>query len=139
MIRTTSLGVAATVLLGGSALAHTFAGWPEVERSLRAASVSPDIVGGTAAGWTFGSLAMAVFATIVGAATSDARRGRFRALPCLSIGIAYVGFGALGYWLRHGKPHFLGFFALGLLILGFTASARSKGRLPAPGAAVETT
>lgn len=68
------------VLLAGifmmlSAIAHGGFGWPPLRGRLSSAGVGEDLVGALAAGWFFGSAAMAAFGAVVLTSGLRLRRG----------------------------------------------------------------
>ena len=58
-------GLAVALLLLASAWAHGALGWPTFAEALAGASVGPDVVGGLAVGWYFGSVSMLAFGLVV--------------------------------------------------------------------------
>jgi hypothetical protein len=111
------LGLLGGLLLLASSLAHAGLGWPAMRAALEAAGAPPELRGGLAVGWLFGSVAMAAFGVIVVSIALAALRGsRASRLPAAVIGIAYASFGAWAFLARGGNPHFLGFVAIGALV-----------------------
>ena len=106
----------AGVLMMLSALAHGGLGWPSMRTALESAGAGDDLVGALAAGWYFGSVAMAVFGAIVFTSGLRLRRGDSSGvLPVRLIATGYVLFGLAAFAARHFIPHFLLFVLTGLL------------------------
>jgi hypothetical protein len=124
-----ALAVSTGVLLIASSFAHAFLGWPQLAPVLNASSVPTNVIGGLAAGWYFGSVAMFAFGAI--ALTTSLTRFPQPAHYLGIIGGSYILFGAVAYVLRDFNTHFLGFVAIGVLA---AAGAFLSRKLPAAGA-----
>ena len=112
------LGIVAGALILLSALAHAFLGWPAMAAALTAAGAGAELSGALAVGWTFGSMAMAVFGLIVlKIALSNAERGAVR-----FIAFGYLVFGLAAWLERDLNPHFLLFVGTGVLLALFAFS-----------------
>lgn len=131
----TSLGGLAAAFLFLSAFAHALLGWPEVAKTLRGAGLAADFVAGQAAGWFFGSLAMAVFGVLTLTSLARFRRGRDPMRGAMTtVGLAYCLFGSVAFVLRDFELHFLGFLTIGALELAY--ALRLPGAQPGAGGAV---
>lgn len=110
-----------------AAVAHAAGGWPAMEAALRTASAPEPLIGGLAAGWYFGSAAMAAFGILVFRAGARLAREDPSGLPTVRvIAATYVLFGIGAFLARGLNPHFLGFVAMGLLA-GLPALPRLGG------------
>lgn len=99
-----------------SSVAHALLGWPTMRTGLQDAGAPADLVGALAAGWYFGSAAMAAFGAVVLVCGMRLRRDdRSGATVVFLIAACYVIFGLAGFFLRHFNPHFLLFIATGAL------------------------
>jgi hypothetical protein len=106
----------AGVLMMLSSLAHGTLGWRSMRDALESAGAGNDLVGALAAGWYFGSVAMAVFGAIVITSGLRLRRGDLSGvLPVRLIAAGYVLFGLGAFFGRNLNPHFLLFVLTGLL------------------------
>jgi len=109
------------VLLAGalmmlSAAAHGALGWPAMKAELDRVGAGADLAGGLAAGWYFGSVAMAGFGVIVLLGGLRLRKGDpSGTASILAVAACYVSFGLAAYILLEFNPHFLLFVATGLL------------------------
>ncbi len=98
-----------------SSAAHSALGWPEIRRGLTELRVDEDLAGAIAAGWYFGSAAMAAFGLMLIAFGMRLRRGDASALlPVRIIAACYLVFGLAALIIRK-NPHFLLFVATGLM------------------------
>jgi hypothetical protein len=119
----TALGL----LVAASAAPHALLGWPSVAGELAAAGMGADVTGGIAAAWYFGSVAMLALGGVVVLAARDARAGGALGWrTALVVGGAYLGFG-LGALALRGKPHFIGFVAIGACLAWAALRARPQG------------
>jgi hypothetical protein len=115
------------LVTAAGAIPHALGGWPRAAESLGTAGVDPDLIGGIAAGWHFGSAAMLALGAIVVLAWRDARAGGdFGWRAALTVGAAYVAFGAAAIVLRGGRPQFLGFLAIGAGLVWASLRARPE-------------
>lgn len=115
MMRFGSL-IAAGLLMLLSAAAHGMLGWPAMSQGLAQAGAPPDLAGGLAVGWYWGTLAMLAFGLIVLAAALRLRRGDPSLnAPVLVIAVSYVFFGLAAFVARDNEPFFFLFVATGLL------------------------
>lgn len=120
------LAAIGAVLLVASAAAHAFLGWPPFAADLREGGIEPDHITGLAIGWYFGSVAMVGFGLITAHAARELYCGRETGVPALgAIGLGYVAYGAVAFAATMHNPHFLGFIAIGLILL---AAARPPRR-----------
>ncbi len=111
------VGLAAGVLLGLSAVAHSLVGWPELRAQLELSALGPDLLRGVQLSWHFGGMAMLCFAVIVLSTYWSAWKG---ASPILLytqvIGVAYLTFGILAILLVDRNPLYLVFILPGALL-----------------------
>jgi len=121
----TGLGLLTGMVLLLSAAAHATLGWPAMRGALDATGAPEDLVGALAAGWYFGSVAMAVFGAIALLATLRSARAEDPA-PGIVFAIAtgYLSFGTVAFIVRGLNPHFLLFVATGLLLAAFAYLSR---------------
>jgi hypothetical protein len=99
-----------------SAVAHAVAGWPPMRLRLERLGADADLVAGLAAGWYFGSVAMAAFGVIVLLAGWRLRRGDESGLAAVRvIAASYVLFGGIALLALGLNPFFLLFVATGLV------------------------
>jgi hypothetical protein len=122
------IGLIGGILLLLSSLAHAFVGWPLLRQTLETAGNAPDTIGATAAGWLFGSVAMAAFGVIVTIVAVGTLKGkRPTTMPAAVIAAAYLLFGVTAFIARDLNPHFLLFVATGVLVgvLALPTAARS--------------
>jgi hypothetical protein len=115
----TALGL----LVAASAVPHALLGWPPLAGELDAAGVSADVAGGIAAGWYFGSVAMLALGALVALAAGAGGALGWRV--ALVVGATYFGFGLAALAIR-GKPHFLGFVAIGACLSWAALRARPE-------------
>ncbi|MBM4385614.1 MAG: hypothetical protein FJ091_19875 [Deltaproteobacteria bacterium] len=102
------------LVTAAGAIPHAIGGWPPAAVALGTAGVDPDLIGGIAAGWYFGSAAMLAFGAIVVLAWRDARAGGdFGWRAALAVAATYLAFGLGALAVRGVRPHFLGFVAIG--------------------------
>jgi hypothetical protein len=101
-----------------SSLAHAFLGWPQIRGELEAAGAPSNLVGAIAAGWYFGSAAMAALGAIVLLSWRELSRQKSMAqAAAVVVAVAYLLFGTLAFLLRSFNPHFMiGFVAPGILL-----------------------
>ena len=100
-----------------SSIEHACVGWPSVREALQAAGGNPaELIGGLAAGWSFGTASMATFGAIVLSAGARLRRGDSAAIGSVRwIAACYLVFGLAAFVLRDFAPHFLLFVGTGVL------------------------
>ena len=99
-----------------SAFAHGLIGWPAVRAELARVQVPADLVGVVAAGWLFGSAAMAGFGIVVIVAAVRLRGGDCSGVFALrAIGACYFVFGLIAFVAQGYEWFFLNFVAAGLL------------------------
>jgi len=116
-VKTAALGFLVAVLLLASAGAHAFLGWPPFRALLAEAGVDASVAGALAAGWYFGSAAMACFGAIaLHQAWRRARRRPVARGPLWVIAVVYLVYGTSAYALRELNPHFLLFVVTGSLV-----------------------
>jgi hypothetical protein len=110
------LAVIAGAFILLSAIAHGFAGWPAMGAELTKIQAPADLVGTLAAGWLFGSAAMAALGTIVIVAAVRLRRGDASGAFALRvIGACYFVFGLIAFVAQGYEWFFLNFVVTGLL------------------------
>jgi hypothetical protein len=126
------LAIVAGAFMLLSALAHGLLGWPVMRGELAKLGAPADLVGGLAAGWLFGSAAMATFGVTVILAALRLRRGdRSGAFALRAIAACYVVFGLAAFVARGFEPFFLNFVAAGALAgmpVVVPGSTRSENR-----------
>ncbi len=124
-MRSTVVIVAGIVMLLSS-LAHAFAGWPAMRAALGETGAPADLTAALAAGWTFGSVAMATFGVVVVLCGLRLRRGdRSGVATVRVVAAAWFLFGVATFVLRDFNPHFLLFVATGILAGGPVLTRRS--------------
>jgi len=115
-----------------SAGAHAGLGWPVMKSALRDAGAPADLTGALAAGWLFGSVAMAVFGIITlmcGARLKRADRSGVAVIMVIAAG--YLLFGLAAFITHDFNPHFLLFVVTGLLAgLPVLGTGKAPGTRP---------
>jgi hypothetical protein len=104
------------VVIGLLSIPHAFLGLPDLWRQLTAAGVSPDLRGAIAVGWCFGSLSMVTLGLLV--IWCGVHGGALARRCAITVGLAYMAFGAGSMLYRGLGPHFIGF-----LVIGFALTA----------------
>ena len=108
--------VAAGIVMVLSSAAHSLMGWPAMRAGLEKAAAPEELVGGLAAGWFFGGMAMLAFGVINVWFGLRLARGDRSGVPAIAvISTAYIVFGLCGYVLRDFNSHFLFFMLTGVL------------------------
>jgi len=108
------------MLAGGfmalSSIAHAALGWPAMRSALQEAAAPADLIGSLAAGWLFGSVAMAAFGVVTLICGARLRRDdRSGVAIILVIAAGYLLFGLAAFITHDFNTHFLLFVATGLL------------------------
>lgn len=99
-----------------SALAHGALGWPSVAGALEDAAAPADLIGGVAAGWQFGTLAMVIFGALVLLGGWRLRRDDVSMVtPLRIVAAGYVLFGAAALVALGPSPPLLSFLVVGVL------------------------
>jgi hypothetical protein len=114
------------VLIIASAFPHALLGWPAMARELAPAALAPDLVGGLAAGWLFGSAAMLALGAVVVLAARELPSSALARRVALAVGLAYALFGLAAWVARSFHPHFLGFVGIGALIVAGAFGSRPR-------------
>ena len=115
-------------LLAASAVAHAALGWPPFKAELTELGLEKNDVDALAAGWYFGSVAMAMLAAIAWHIAKRLRAGHASFVTLRIIGAGYLAYGAWAFVFRHFSPHFLGFMGIGVLGLAAGWPERGGGR-----------
>lgn len=127
----TVMGVAGSGFMVLSAFAHGAGGWPVQRAALTAAETPPDLIRAMAAGWLFGSVAMAIFGILGLRASWRVWRGNPESpWPMRIVGLGYAAFGIAAILAQRGNWFFLVFVIPGLL----TAWAAPRSRRTDPAA-----
>jgi hypothetical protein len=123
-----TIGLVAGLMILGSSVGHSIAGWRALRGALEQARVPADLMKGLHIGWQFAGAAMLVFGILVVWTYIDALRGRavsFR-VPYL-VSLMYLLFGMWSFRAA-GDLFFLIVFVLPGALLA--AAARPSGRAP---------
>jgi F0F1-type ATP synthase membrane subunit c/vacuolar-type H+-ATPase subunit K len=123
-----TIGLVAGLMILGSSVGHSIAGWRALRGSLEQARVPSDLMQGLHIGWQFAGAAMLTFGILLVWTYVDALRGRavsFR-VPYLA-SLMYLLFGMWSYSAAHDRFFLTVFVVPGVLL---AVAARPSGRVP---------
>ena len=110
-------GLIAGGVLALSSGAHSFLGWPEIEKQLKATNAPSDLLVGMNIAWQFSGLAMLTFGLIAMTLFLKRLRGELvTLLPSTIIGVAYVAVGIWAFATSNFEPFYFIFIVPGMLL-----------------------
>ena len=116
------------LLAFGSAFMHGFMARRAVLGRLTA-DVAPETLAGLNAAWMLGTAAMVAFGALVLLGVRSLGREPASGRVSLIAGLFFLAYGAWAFTYRHFHPHFIGFMAIGvLMIAGAAIASRARAR-----------